>query len=476
MAMKQSPEIHVAIVGGGIVGLITAIGLLKRNVPVKIYEQARSFREIGAGVAFTANAMTCMEHLDPAIVEAVNAVATPNGENVENPNDNLRFHDGYHWDPNNPEGSDDMLLDLLHTGPKGFQGCNRAHLLDELVKLVPTHAVEFKKRLIDYHDNGTEGRIDLHFEDGSSAEADLVIGCDGNKSKVRQFVLGEHNPAAFVHFSHKVAYRALVPMDRAEPTLGYFKAHNQHMHVGPNAHILHFPVTNHTLLNVVAFVTEDDWPLEDANGPRNMTADATRENLQEAFQTWGPTARSIVDLFPEKLSKWAIFDAYDYPATTYVRGRLCIAGDAAHASAPHHGAGAGVGVEDALALCTLVGLVVNTLSASSASNPANNVPALIEAALQAYDEVRMPRSQWLVKSSREACDIYEWNYPTTGTDWDKCMAEITARSHKLWYFDIDGMLEDLRQGYSSRTSSLAGEEDRMVQLPFSVKGETSSRR
>lgn len=47
----------VAIVGGGIIGLMVAMGLMKRNINVKIYEQSRSFREIGAGVAFTANAI-----------------------------------------------------------------------------------------------------------------------------------------------------------------------------------------------------------------------------------------------------------------------------------------------------------------------------------------------------------------------------------------------------------------------------------
>ncbi|KAJ2976041.1 hypothetical protein NUW58_g8189 [Xylaria curta] len=184
MTMKQAPEIHVAIVGGGIVGLITAIGLLKRNVSVKIYEQARAFREIGAGVAFTANAMTCMEYLDPAIVEAVNAVATTNGEDTEKPNDYLRFHDGYHWDPNDPENTDDALLDLLHTGLKGFQGCNRAHLLDELVKLVPKHAVEFKKRLVGCHERGTDGRVQLRFEDGSTAEADMGKSTNLNRTHI----------------------------------------------------------------------------------------------------------------------------------------------------------------------------------------------------------------------------------------------------------------------------------------------------
>ena len=52
--------VEVAIVGGGIIGLVLALGLIKRNVRVKIYEQARIFREIGAGVAFTANAVRCL--------------------------------------------------------------------------------------------------------------------------------------------------------------------------------------------------------------------------------------------------------------------------------------------------------------------------------------------------------------------------------------------------------------------------------
>ncbi|RYP37153.1 hypothetical protein DL766_001622 [Monosporascus sp. MC13-8B] len=465
MTAGQAHQLHVAIVGGGIIGLITALGLMKRNISVRMYEQASAFREIGAGVAFTANAMECMRILDPAIVDAVNAVATPNGENTEEPNDYVRFHDGYHWDPQDPANSDDKLLALLHTGYKGFQGCNRAHLLDELVKHIPDHAIEFKKRFAGYEDRGSGEKVLLRFEDGSTAEADLVIGCDGNKSKVRQLIVGAHNPASFVHFSHKVAYRALVPMERAVPVLGSFRAHNQHMHVGPSAHILHFPVTNHTLLNVVAFVTEpNDWPLCDANGSRNMTATATREELEVAFEEWGPTVRNLVCLLPEKMQKWAIFDAYDYPVPTYVSGRVCIAGDAAHASSPHHGAGAGIGVEDALALCALVDMVATTLAQTG--NPAGfqqgrAATDLIVAALRVYDNVRRPRSQWLVESSREVCEIYEGNYPETKADWDKCLAEITKRSHKLWYFDIVGMLKELREGYETKTSLITDTQDGM---------------
>ena len=170
--MAADPQIEVAIVGGGIVGVVLAMGLLKRNISVKMYEQARTFREIGAGVAFTANALECMGLLDAAIVDSVNAVATPNGEDVNNPNDFLRWHDGYHWDPDDVEGSDDQLLFLLHSGYKGFQGCHRAHLLDELVKHIPAKAIEFGKRFQSYEDRGPDKKILMRFKDGTTAEAD----------------------------------------------------------------------------------------------------------------------------------------------------------------------------------------------------------------------------------------------------------------------------------------------------------------
>ncbi|KAI0161031.1 hypothetical protein GGR52DRAFT_586350 [Hypoxylon sp. FL1284] len=457
MAAQDTGKLQVAIVGGGIVGLITALGLLKRNIPVTIYEQASSFREIGAGVAFTANALQCMALLDPVIVDAVNAVATQNGESGAPPNDYLRYHDGYRWDPADPDGSDDKLLGLLYSGYKGFQGCHRAALLDELVKYVPAHVVQFRKRFAECEDKGPDQKLLLRFSNGTSAEADLLIGCDGIKSKIRQLVLGASNPASYPHFSHKVAYRALIPMEQAEPALGAFKAYNQHMHTGPGAHVLHFPVAAGRLLNVVFFVREPgDWPLGDPNGVGNMTRPAARADVAAAFAGWGPTVTRLVALLPDVLDKWAIFDTYDHPAETYVRGRVCVAGDAAHAAAPHHGAGAGIGVEDALALCTLLELATATATARGGGGKATAV--VVEAALRVYDEVRPPRSRWLVQSSRDVCDVYEGTHPDMGDDWDRCLADIKARSHRLWYFDIDGMLRELRDGYRARVPVSGAEE------------------
>jgi 2-polyprenyl-6-methoxyphenol hydroxylase-like FAD-dependent oxidoreductase len=57
LARSSSPQI--AIIGGGIVGVMLTLGLLRQNVSVRLYEQSGGFREIGAGIAFSACARRC---------------------------------------------------------------------------------------------------------------------------------------------------------------------------------------------------------------------------------------------------------------------------------------------------------------------------------------------------------------------------------------------------------------------------------
>lgn len=272
--------------------------------------------------------------------------------------------------------------------------------------------------------------------DSSSPSSSSVIGCDGIRSRVRQLLFGRDNPSSHPSFCRKVAFRGLVKMDKAVAALGPEKAHNQCMHMGPRAHVLNFPIAQHTLINVVAFADEAEWPHE------KMTAPVSRQEIMEVFKEWNPTVRTIVSLLEDSTDKWAIFDTYDHPAPSFSVGRICMAGDAAHASSPHHGAGAGFGVEDALALAT----VVDEVNATLADGKVGRNTAL-EAAFQAYDAARRQRCQWLVKSSREVCDVYEWAHPECGSEPEKCLKEIEWRAHKIWYFDIEGMVRDARSAY-----------------------------
>ena len=239
-------------------------------------------------------------------------------------------------------------------------------------------------------------------------------------------------------------------MEKAVEAVGDRNARNQHMHIGPGRHLLHFPVANQTMVNVAAFDTDSkDWPDDE-----KMTAPARREEVEEAFAGWGPTVRAITSLLPDVLDRWAIFDSFDHPAPSYARGRVCIAGDAAHASAPHHGAGAGIGVEDVLCLSTLLEKVMTSVERNEASKD-----SALEMAFSTFNSVRHERSQWLVSSSHGICDVYEWADAKIGKDPEKLLEEIRWRSHKIWHFDIEGMLKDTDMGYDERLSSEKGRHD-----------------
>lgn len=73
--------------------------------------------------------------------------------------------------------------------------------------------------------------------------------------------------------------------------------------------------------------------------------------MEDDFADWGDSVKKIAS-FVEKPDVWAIFD-YP-PAKSYYKGRTCLSGDAAHASTPHLGAGAGMAIEDAYIMASLL--------------------------------------------------------------------------------------------------------------------------
>jgi len=87
--ISDESQFEVAIIGGGITGLALAIGLLQRNIKFMIYERARTFREIGAGIGFNPNAERAMMALNPALHTAFRKVAAQNDE------DYFYYVDGY---------------------------------------------------------------------------------------------------------------------------------------------------------------------------------------------------------------------------------------------------------------------------------------------------------------------------------------------------------------------------------------------
>jgi salicylate hydroxylase len=233
-----APSLDVAVVGGGIIGVMTAIGLHRRGINAVIYERAPTWHEVSAGFAFTGAARVWMKQLDPALVELLGRISQKTDASTSN-----AYWNGYH--PRTREDSEDESKSLLFRTPTNnlsFWGCVRSQFLQGMAAMLPEGSAKFGKRLLKYNDDEESGKVVLHFDDGSTAEADVLLGCDGIHSATRKVMLGADHPASRAGFSHTVTYRTMVPIDVGIAALGSKVAHNACNHLGPNADLLVYPV------------------------------------------------------------------------------------------------------------------------------------------------------------------------------------------------------------------------------------------
>jgi salicylate hydroxylase len=119
---------------------------------------------------------------------------------------------------------------------------------------------------------------------------------------------------------------------------------------------------------------------------------------------------------------WALF--YHLPAPTYysTKPMIVLVGDSAHATVPHQGAGAGMCVEDVYILSGLL---------SQCKSRAD-----ILKAFKAYDATRRPRSQKLVKTSKEAGMLWEFEGVGVGDDLEALERNAVNRMDWIWDHDI----------------------------------------
>lgn len=256
----------IAIVGGGIAGQTLALNLIKLakspassqpKYTVTIYEAAPVFGEIGAGVSFGPNASHAMKCIGPEVYAAFEKTETRNQfESKQDVWFDFRFGESvdgkFKVEGEEVTGPEDRKGELIATVrcPGGQRGVKRSDFLDELIKHLPDGIAQFGKRVSNYVEE-KDGKVTLHFVDGSSAVHDAVIGCDGIKSNIRKTLLAKTTSAdaANAVFSGKFCYRGLIPMDQAVSVLGEDVAKNSQMYLGRHGHILTFAVEKGKLMN-----------------------------------------------------------------------------------------------------------------------------------------------------------------------------------------------------------------------------------
>jgi salicylate hydroxylase len=211
--------------------------------------------------------------------------------------------------------------------------------------------------------------------------------------------------------------------------------------LGNHGHVLMTPIEQGKVVNVVGYRTKEDRRWNDDTWVRPTTT----EEMLAKFDGWSEPVKNILSLV-KKPDMWALFD--HLPVATYHRkGKICLLGDSAHASTPHHGAGAGMAVEDAFILSKLLASIKSV--------------GELESAFAAYDAVRRPRSQRLVSSSRKVGDVYNFEDGVIGDNMGAMREYLEHAWDWIWKEDLDRQLEKAQL-------SLRGHKEKVVEFRSSL--------
>lgn len=344
----------IAIVGGGIGGLATSAFLRREGIPASVYEQAPAMKAVGAGLVVAPNAVRQLRRL--GVMEGFSRQA-------------VRLDTGWEfrrWQDGTVLSAEDLASACERLYGEHTYTTHRADLLDVLRSAVPGNAVRLSKRCVDLTVRES-GRPVLRFADGGIAEPDVVIGADGIHSVVRS-TIAEASPATY---SGICAFRALVPSERAPV---FARRNAQTLWIGPDHHLVHYPVSAGRLVNLVAFAPAGDDAVE------SWTATATVEEFLAEFEGWNPRLTELIRAAGTP-GRWALLDRA--PLRRWSKGPVTLLGDAAHPMFPFFAQGAAQAIEDAAVLARCL--------AGDLGNPPR--------ALIRYERLRIPRTRRLQEVS-----------------------------------------------------------------------------
>jgi salicylate hydroxylase len=180
-------------------------------------------------------------------------------------------------------------------------------------------------------------RVRVRSKDGRTFEAAAVIGADGLGSATRAQMLAEGVP----HFIGYVAHRTIVPMERVPAGV---RRDDVVLWGGPGFHIVHYPLRQKTLFNIVAvFRTTTYAEKGDLTGHR--------AEVERTYRDSQPAMKSLLAMMDLE-RRWAISDRD--PIRHWHRGRVALLGDAAHPTIQSLAQGACMAIEDAVCLAELI--------------------------------------------------------------------------------------------------------------------------
>ncbi|KAJ0375007.1 hypothetical protein COL26b_006722 [Colletotrichum chrysophilum] len=370
--------LKILIAGGGIAGLSAAVGLRRAGHEVHVYERSALNNEIGAAIHVCPNAARALLAwgLDPVKAKfvLVRCSFRAKGDTLE------KFH----------VGTEDYIEER-YGAPWYF--AHRVDLHEELKRLatevvesgngtngVNGHAkggfgmpanVHLQSEVVKYDPEGAS----ITLASGEVVTGDVVIAADGVHTIGVESVLGHSNPAV-PQGHYNFCFRFLIPaVDiEADPVTKFWTEGDDgrmKFLVGDKKRLVSYPCRNNEEHNFVAIFHNDDI---ESTKKEDWHASVGKEKLLERYSDFHPSVLAILDKATE-VKQWALL--YRAPIPSWTKGKMALAGDAAHPMLPHQGQGGAQGIEDGVAL----GIALASAEAKD-----------VETRLRVYEDIRRNRA------------------------------------------------------------------------------------
>ncbi|MGQ2999956.1 FAD-dependent monooxygenase [Variovorax sp.] len=325
---------HILVAGGGIGGLATALALAGGGHRVDVFEQAAAFGDIGAGVQLGPNVTRRLARLGlenslagvAAQPEALVVRSAGSGAEIGRLALGAAMRERY--------GAPYLCIHRADLHGLLLEAV-RARGTGALVTGAQIERVELSDEL-----------VCVSSSDARAWEGEAAVGADGLWSVVRRRLdaaSADQPPRITGH----TAWRALARQDALPPAL---RRTGVDVWLGPQLHAVAYPVRAGEWLNVV--VIAESAPAGNAHDWDQASSLAA---LQAATGRTGASLQALLEAMPA----WRAWTLSDRPplasAAEMAHERLALVGDAAHPMVPYLAQGAGMAIEDAVALSEALG-------------------------------------------------------------------------------------------------------------------------
>ncbi|CAL2090856.1 FAD_binding_3 domain-containing protein [Tenacibaculum sp. 190524A02b] len=304
---------NIAIIGGGIGGLTTALCFEKLNIPYTLYEKTPVIKEVGAGIWLPPNALQVFEWINPQLLKAI--IDSGNSLDV------IRLADHQLKSISNSEQT--FVKEKF-----GYTtiAIHRGTLQKILLNFCDQKNIQLNKGFEKYSIN-SDTSFNIHFSDNTIVKSDSILGADGLNSKVRNQLFPKSN----LRYSGQTCWRGI----------SNFTLPNELTNVG-------FTLWGKQLQFGVSKIAQDKvyWFAVKLSPPNYKGIDNHKEHLLHLFSEFTPIVNQLIsNTTVEKIIKNDIYDLN--VLSKWHNGEICLLGDAAHGMTPDLGQGGAQAIEDA---------------------------------------------------------------------------------------------------------------------------------